>query len=114
MKAIKVLINGGFGNEEEAKAVQDILFGMGYYWRDGKVFNYINAGYYVGDINGKLTYGGSGPKAEVNFILACGQELVLKKKVVYTLEENRETIKIGEHTYYKDEFEKAIANLQTV
>ena len=113
MKAIKVLINGGKGDVEEAKAVQKILFDMGYYWRDGKGFSFTSAGCYVGDTNGKLTYGIVYDDKSL-FEGASGQELVLKKEVKYSLEVPRETIKIGEHTYYKDEFEKAVANLQTV
>ena len=113
MKAIKVLINGGKGDEEEAKAVQKILFDMGYYWREGKVPSFLLAGYYVGNTNGKLTYGLTYDNLSY-FNGASGQELILKKEVKYSLEVPRETIKIGEHTYYKDEFEKAVANLQTV
>lgn len=116
MKAIKVLINGGKGDGEEAKIVQEVLFGMGYRWSGySQEIKYLSSGYYTTDENGYI-YWGAQDETCSSYNLSEKEAFELVKKIEYSLSrvKKRETVKIGEHTYYKDEFEKAVANLQTV
>jgi hypothetical protein len=105
-------VNGGIGDRFEAEKIQNLMFSMGYSWKDGQILKYLGAGYYFGYARGGITY----TSFEQSFDEFDGEELKLTESTIYTLEALvvREKIKIGQHTYYKDEFEKAVANLKTV
>lgn len=119
MKNIKIKINGGKGSPEESRKVQEVLFNMGYRWTFSATPQYLDAGFIYGSETGSLSWGipsDSGlrwfedTKNHPGFV-----EVRLVEKTTYSIEEipnQRDTIRIGDAVYDKQQFEEAVKNLK--
>ena len=121
MNKIKIKINGGKGNSEESKKVQEVLFKLGYSWNLGKSPRYLDAGFIYGADDGGLTWGVASDSGLAWFEDSVNHpgfvEVRLVEQTTYGIEEipnQRETIKIGDAVYDKQQFEEAVKNLKKI
>jgi len=98
MKAMKFNIGSDPALSEK---VQNILFGMGYTWQSGAT--------HVKETNSRTLY------ASDNIIFIGNMSKAHIKEInIDWLRSDRETVKVGDITFYKDEFEEATKDLRTV
>jgi len=99
---------------EHSEKVQDYLFSLGYTWAEGiTAVMYTDAKFIVFDITSKIIYFVPFYRIEK---IAEYQEVELIETVSYELKEilKREVVTIGEKSYYKDELEVALKNINPI
>jgi hypothetical protein len=99
---------------EHSEKVQKHLFSLGYTWAEGVTdVMYTDAKFIVFDITSKIIYFVPFYRIEK---IAEYQEVELIEKVSYEFKEvpKREVVTIGEKSYYKDELEVALKNINPI
>jgi len=93
-------------NENLARVIQEKLFELGYKWRDsGKQVTCLNEYLYRAFEDGDMLFG---YQDDIDGTLITLDELFAMSP------EPKETIKIGDQTYDKAEFDKATENLKPI
>ena len=107
MKKFQILTHG---NENLARAIQDKLYELGYMWSaHDKYWFENNHDHYAAYDDGSICNGFSYQRNKGSF----GEFITLDELFAMT-PDPKETIKIGDQTYDKAEFEKATENLKPI
>lgn len=95
-------------NPEVSKAIQGILFSIGYRWYcDEKQIQSTDEPFLFADASGKITYDNN----KQRFLTKENEEINIEWMKPSSV---RETVELNNNLYYKDELEEALANIRPI